>query len=201
MLAAPTSCTRSEDTAGYWLPTLKWNGADLQAHRAVFYYRAGGKDHTRVKPFGADLRVINASRITWSCGTKDAAAGTKTPPEQCGGGVLGLRIIFPDCSNGKTDSADHRSHMARSVLKRDGKQRCPRTHPIPVPTLTINANFRIPTTQGKVTLSSGGASTMHADFWNTWDQQALDALVERCINGVPPSEPRPEECRAPTASA
>ena len=201
MLAAPTSCTRSEDTAGYWLPTLKWNGANLQAHRAVFYYRAGGKDHTRVKPFGADLRVINASRITWSCGTKDAAAGTKTPPTQCGGGVLGLRIIFPDCSNGKTDSADHRSHMARSVLKRDGKRRCPSTHPVPVPTLTINANFAIPTTPGKVTLSSGSASTMHSDFWNTWDQQALDALVERCINGVPPSEPRPEECRAPTASA
>jgi hypothetical protein len=200
MLAEPTSCTRSEDRAGYWFPTLKWNGNNLQAHRAVFYYRAGGKDHTRVEPFGADLRVINASRITWSCGTKDAAAGTKTPPTQCGGGVLGLRIVFPDCSNGKTDSADHRSHMARSV-KSDGKRRCPRTHPIPVPTLTVNANFRIPTTPGKVTLSSGGASTMHADFWNTWAQQALDALVERCINGVPPSEPRPEECRAPTASA
>jgi hypothetical protein len=201
MLAAPTSCTRPEDTAGYWLPTVKWNGDDLQAHRAVFYYRAGGKDHTRVEPFVADLRVINASRITWSCGTKDAAAGTKTPPTQCGGGVLGLRIVFPDCSNGRTDSADHKSHMTRSVPKSDGTRRCPSTHPVPVPTLTVNANFRIPTTPGKVTLSSGGASTMHADFWNTWDQQALDALVERCINGVPPSEPRPDECRAPTASA
>ncbi len=201
MLAAPTSCTRSEDTAGYWFPTLKWNGADLQAHRAVFYYRAGRKDHTQVEPFVADLRVINASRITWSCGTKDAAAGTKTPPRQCGGSVLGLRIVFPDCSNGKTDSADHRSHMARSVLRSDGKRRCPRTHPIPVPTLTVNANFRVPTTTGKVTLSSGGASTMHADFWNTWDQRALAALVERCINDVPPSEPRPEECQAPSASA
>ena len=201
MLTAPTSCTRPEDTAGYWFPTVKWNGKNLQAHRAVFYYRAGGKDHTRVKPFGADLRMINGSSITWSCGTKDGAAGTPTPPTRCESGVLGLRIIFPDCSNGEPDSADHKSHMARSVMKSDGKRGCPSTHPIPVPTLTVNANFAIPTTPGEVTLSSGSASSVHADFWNTWDQQALDALVERCINSVPPSEPRPEECRAPTAAA
>ena len=200
MLAEPTSCTRPEDTAGYWIPTVKWNGDDLQAHRAVFYYRAGGKDHTRVKAFVANLRVINASRISWYCGSEDGKVGSATPPTQCGGGVLGVRIVFPDCSNGKIDSADHKAHMARSV-KSDGGRRCPSTHAVAVPTLTINANFAIPTAPGKVTLSSGSASTMHSDFWNTWDQQALDGLVKRCINAVPPSEPRPEECRAPTASA
>ena len=83
MLAAPTTCTRPKDTDGYWFPTLKWNGNNLKAYRAVFYYRAGRKDHTRVEPFAADLRVINASRITWSCGVKDGAAGTSTPPTQC----------------------------------------------------------------------------------------------------------------------
>src|SRR4028118_583868 len=136
MLAAPTSCTRPEDTAGYWFPTVKWNGAALKASRAVFYYRAGRKDHTRVEPFAADLRVINASRITWSCGTEDAAAGTKTPPTQCAGGVLGVRIVFPDCSNGKTDSADHRSHMASSVPKSDGTRRGPGTPHAPAAQLT-----------------------------------------------------------------
>jgi hypothetical protein len=121
--------------------------------------------------------------------------------------VLGVRIVFPDCvaknSSGgqKLDSADHKSHMARSVRKSDGGRRCPSTHPIPVPTLTINANFAIPTTSGKVTLSSGPASSMHADFWNTWDQAALKRLVVECINNVPPGEPRPEGCRAPTATA
>ena len=79
MLAAATSCTRPEDTAGYWFPTLKWNGKNLKAYRAVFYYRAGRKDHTRVEPFAADLRVINASRITWSCGVKDGARRARHP--------------------------------------------------------------------------------------------------------------------------
>ena len=201
-----TSCTRPEDKAGYWLPTVKWNGQDTQAFRGVFYYRAGGKDHTKVKPFAKNLKVINATRITWRCGIADEGASTTTPPTQCTGGVLGLRIVFPDCvakdPNGRQllDSADHKSHMARSVL-RDGTRRCPNSHPIPVPTLTINANFNIPTTTGEVTLSSGDVSSMHADFWNTWNQAGLEHLVQSCINEVAPSEPRPEECRAPTATA
>ena len=207
MIASTTTCTRPEDTAGYWIPTVKWNGKNLQAFRAVFYYRAGGKDHTQVDPFAANLKVINATSITWRCGIGDEGGGGTTPPTRCTGGVLGVRIVFPGCvavdPNGQQllDSADHKSHMARSVLRSDGTRGCPDSHPISVPVLTINANFNIPTTTGKVTLSSGDASTMHADFWNTWNQAMLEHLVQRCINEVPASEPRPEECRAPTATA
>ena len=207
MIASTTICSRPEDTAGYWIPTVKWNGQDTQAFRGVFYYRAGGKDHTKVKSFAKNLKVINATRITWRCGIADEGGGGTTPPTQCASGVLGLRIIFPDCvakdSNGRQllDSADHKSHMAQSVVGSDGTRKCPRSHPIPVPTLTINANFNIPTTTGEVTLSSGDASSMHADFWNTWNQTTLQQLVQSCINDVAPSEPRPEECRAPTATA
>jgi hypothetical protein len=206
MIAATTTCTRPEDTAGYWIPTVKWNNKDQKAFRAVFYYRAGGKDYTQVKPFDADLKVINSARITWRCGISDNGTGSATPPTRCTNGVLGVRIIFPDCvaadSNGQQvlDSADHKEHMVRSVLPSDSTTRqCPDMHPIPVPTLTVNANFNIPTTSGTVTLSSGDASTMHADFWNTWDQPTLDYLVKHCINEVPPMDPRPPECRAPSA--
>jgi hypothetical protein len=137
-----------------------------------------------------------------------------------------LRIIFPDCvakdASGAQvrDSDDHRSHMARSKAQGDGTRVCPSNYPIPVPTLTINANFPMPTTSGTVSLSSDqpgdppGAS-IHTDFWNTWNQDAplklnptdgrsyggLNALVKHCINEVPPTSPRPTECRAPTATA
>jgi hypothetical protein len=121
------------------------------------------------------------------------------------------------------DSPDHRLHMTRSKPQNDGTRACPSTHPIPVPTLTINANFPMPTTSGQVTLSSDDehpgdppGSSMHTDFWNTWDQDrpwsetggddgrhfgGLKALVENCRNAVPPTKPRPEQCRAPTATA
>jgi len=189
----------------------------------------GDKDYRTVQPFAKDLRIIadkgvNGARVRWYCGSggsNDDKAGSPDPPTQCSGGVLGLRIIFPDCvaeeSPGvqKLDSDDHRSHMARSKPLDNGSRGCPSTHPIPVPTLTINANFPMPTTSGTVTLSSGDASTIHTDFWNTWDQDAalnlnppdgrsyggLNALVKHCINEVPPTSPRPTECRAPTATA
>ena len=111
-----------------------------------------------------------------------------------------MRIVFPDCSNGQLDSADHRAHMARSVLQSNGTRSCPDTHPILVPTLTLNANFPIPKTSGRVTLSSGAVSTMHADFWNTWDQTELERLVVECINEGSPGT-HPLECRSPTGKA
>jgi hypothetical protein len=204
LLAAPegTTCTRPEDEAAYWIPTVYWNGVELESNRAVFYYRAGGKNHTTVQPFPAGLKVVPNTHIRWRCGRTDNGGGTKQPPRQCDNGELGVRIAFPDCSNGSTDSADHRSHMAYS-RKRDGKVRCPRSHPTPVPSLTMNVTFPIPAgKKGQVTLSSDhhdepGGSTMHADFFNAWDQAALSELVVRCINNVPPWKPRPPECQAP----
>jgi hypothetical protein len=233
-----TTCSRPEDTAGYWTPTVSWidqkGTQTLTANRAVFYYRAGDKDYKTVQPFAKDLRIIadkdvNGARIRWYCGSggsNDDKSGSPDPPTRCSGGVLGLRIVFPDCvaknsSGGQvTDSSDHRSHMARSKAQGDGTRKCPSAYPIPVPTLTINANFPMPTTSGTVSLSSdqpGDApgSSIHTDFWNTWNQDAplnlkppdgrsyggLNALVKHCINEVPPTSTRPTECRAPTASS
>ena len=34
-----------------------------------------------------------------------------------------------------------------------------------------------------VTLSSGSPYTLHADFWNAWDQARLVHLVDYCVNG------------------
>jgi hypothetical protein len=194
LLAAGTTCSRSADKAAYWMPTVKWNGNTLDSNRAVFYYRAGGKDHKKVKPFPAGLKVVtpHGKEVSWRCGQRTTRKG---PPSHCSSGTLGVRIIFPDCSNGKLDSANHMAHMAYS-RPIDGKPRCPRSHPISVPVLTMNVTFSLPTARGPVRLSSGKPSTMHADFFNVWRQKALGHLVWRCINNVLPSHPRPAECRA-----
>jgi hypothetical protein len=197
LLAAGTTCTRPNDTAAYWIPTVSWNGEELYSNRAVFYYRAGGKNHTQVRAHPARLKVIAASEkhISWRCGRIDNGGGTRKPPTRCDNGELGVRIVFPDCSNGKIDSADHRSHMAYS-RPIDGKVRCPKSYPRPVPVLTMNVTFPIPARErGKVTVSSA-PMPMHADFFNAWNQEVLAALVKRCINNVPPWKPRPKECRA-----
>lgn len=204
LLGQETTCTRPEDTAAYWLPTVSWGGVEVDSNRAVFYYRAGGKDHKKVKPFPAGLKIIagNEKRVTWRCGRLDNGGGSQNPPSGCDNGELGVRVIFPDCldvaRNGEPlldNERDHRSHMAYS-RRIDGRVRCPRSHPRPVPVLTMNVTFDLPEPSGQVTLSSGGASTMHADFFNAWDQEELDRLVVNCINKVSPSKPRPDDCQA-----
>jgi hypothetical protein len=194
LLAAGTTCTRVADKAGYWMPTVTWNGETLDSNRAVFYYRAGGKDHTKVKPFPAALKVVTpyGKKVSWRCGR---GGEEKKPPSRCSSRTLGVRIIFPDCSNGKLDSYNHRAHMAYS-RRIDGEVRCPRSHPTSVPVLTMNVTFPLPTSRGPLRLSSGKPSTLHADFFNAWRQGTLGHLVWRCINKVPPSKPRPAECRA-----
>jgi hypothetical protein len=258
---ARTTCSRPEDTAGYWIPTVSWKDSTgklttLQANRGVFYYRAGLKNYRTVQPFAPDLRDINADRITWFCGINDDGVGSATPPTRCSGGVLSLKIVFPDCvakgdlsdpnlqpvpstSNYRAgekidpdtgqvidpetgqviDSPDHESHMVKSKLQ-NGARVCPSAYPIPVPTLTVNISFPMPTTSGTVVLSSDQpadppGSSIHVDLWNTWNQDAplnlnpsdgrsyggLKALVKHCINEVPPDQTRPLECRAPTATS
>ena len=113
-----------------------------------------------------------------------------------------VRTKFPDClavgANGRPlrDSVDHRSHMVDAVLQANGERQCPSTHPYAVPPLQIIAQFPIPTTRGKPMLSSGEYSTMHADFFNAWDQPALKDLVNRCINAGPftATNPKPQDC-------
>jgi hypothetical protein len=54
---------------------------------------------------------------------------------------------------------------------------------VPVPALTLVLVY--PITDGTtVSLSSGAARTLHADFWNTWDQAALESLTQMCIVGA-----------------
>ena len=191
MLKAGTTCTRPLDTAGYWMPTLRWNGQIIKPDRAVFYYRAGGKDHKKVEPFEGGLKMITDSHIKWRCGRGN---NSDRAPKRCSNNVLGVRFTFPDCSNGKLDSHDHMAHMAYSE-RIHGEIRCPRSHPISVPVLTMNVTFPLPTSRGPVRLSSGGPATAHADFFNAWNQGELKRLVSECINDVGPSHPRPTGCK------
>ena len=58
------------------------------------------------------------------------------------------------------DSPEHEEHMVRSLLRNNGTTRvCPSTHPIPVPTLTVNISFPMPTTSGTVVLPQTNRDT------------------------------------------
>ena len=196
----PRPGTTFGDTAAYWIPKVSWTDSRrttaLKANQTFFYYRAGLKDPADVKPYPAGLKVVTVQgkNVEWRC---QNGTWSTTPPTQCSNGKLVVRIFFPDClavdSSGQpvVDSADHRMHMVDA-----GSAGCPPSHPYPVPRLQTNFQFPIPTTRGKVKLSSGVYSTMHADFFKAWQEGKLEDLVARCINAGPFSatNAKPQDC-------
>ncbi|HSK86159.1 MAG TPA: DUF1996 domain-containing protein [Rubrobacter sp.] len=206
--AGGTTCTdHPEDTAAYWIPKVSWTDSrgtttKLTASQTRFYYRLGAKSpNVDVQPHPAGLKIVTlqGKNVEWRCFN---GTWSTTPPTQCSNGKLVVRVKFPDClakdSNGPLlDSADHRSHMVDAVQPASGgKATCPSTHPIPVPRLQTNVEFPIPTTRGKPKLSSGAYSTMHADFFNAWQEGVLEDLVARCINAGPftATNSKPADC-------
>lgn len=157
MIAGATTCSTVNDTAGYWTPTvIAANGTVLRAKTILIYYRGEAGQVTQAFP--ADLRIVS-----------DNFAVGPNPAN--------LIVKFPECWDGvNLDSPDHRSHMAF-----DSHNVCPASHPVRVPEITEVFRYPVNISTGYV-LSSGDFSTGHADFWNTWDQAALEALVDRCLN-------------------
>jgi hypothetical protein len=219
--AGGTTCDDPGDTAAYWAPTLSWTDSSGTTERTAsitrFYYRLGGKSpNVPVNPHPAGLKIVTVQgkNVQWRC--MNTGTWSTKPPSRCDNGKLVVRIMFPDClavvagSNPMkplTDTADdpsrfptndHRSHMVDSVRPENAlKDKCPSTHPYPVPMLQTNIEFPIPPgTRGTVKLSSGAYSTMHADFFNAWDQARLEHLVDTCLNNEPftTTNPKPDEC-------
>ena len=197
-----TTCNHAGDDSAYWAPTLYAGGKPVPPREVTIYYSR--LTAAPVKPFPAGLVMVagnshavspqRASVTSWECEQLKSRAyaprnrpplameATSTPTTgaasvHCTAPTsLELVVRFPNCSNGKLDSADHKSHMAYSV-----GGRCPASHPIPVP--EIKLVFRYPRIDSSdLFLASGGLYSGHADFMNGWNKTALTKLVDGCLN-------------------
>lgn len=189
LLAGFSSCGLAKDTGAYWVPAAYGTGTLLDPKDADFYYRVV-TDPAELQPFPAGLRIIagdgraaaaqSKKVVYWDCenGGDDT---NRTSPVDCGSGIVSAHVRFPDCWNGVgLDSADHKSHMAYSVDGPGTYRVCPTTHPVPVPRLIYKLEW--PLHDGsRLTLASGSAFTLHADFVNSWDQRELERLVRDCL--------------------
>jgi hypothetical protein len=119
------------------------------------------------------------------------------------GSHLGAVISAPDCWNGRDlDSPDHRSHLAYPSYGSWGYLRCPATHPYVIPTFTLGVWYTVDDdldrsgtwTEGVThtwflssDMSSDGSmvrpgTTLHADYMEAWDDDALRRWHNGCIN-------------------
>jgi hypothetical protein len=189
LLAAGTTCQRPGDTAAYWVPTLFRDGEAVEPLGATIYYRR--RTIERVSPFPQGLRMIagNAKatsfqsfRVTfWNCGAAAGIPLSSEPPDCPDLQATGLRlhVTFPSCWDGQNlDSPDHKSHMAYP----EGR-RCPATHPVEVPAISLIVRYPVWDDSG-LELASGGVLSGHADFFNAWNQKALTRLVDGCLNAL-----------------
>ena len=182
----PTTCDKTVDTAAYWQPTLYDHDVAVRPRSMQAYYRAAphvDPQLVRRFPFGLAMIAGNAEATRpqrgdaagWTCGARPDLAAT--PPDCPGTAPLHLVLTFPDCWDGvHRDRPDHRDHVAYSA---DG--RCPATHPVHVPQLTVAVTFPVTGTGHELRLASGPTVSAHGDFLNAWDPAGLEREIVQCI--------------------
>lgn len=211
MLMAGTTCDPLPDLSAYWVPTLYT--ADNQVipiEKATIYYTVEIDDKDSLQPFPVGLTVIagsakaatppNPGYFKWSCEGENLSSTTDFVICPVGS-KLEMLLDFADCWDGlQLDSADHKSHMAYSSA-----HACPATHPVAVPRLQFKLKYASTGVAG-MKLSSGPAYTMHGDFVNAWDVDALAnrmnclyTLTKCGVEGYPDNAPVATVTSTPTS--
>ncbi len=202
-MTAATSVCPSGDTAGYWAPALFRNGVKVDPHgpstRQQFYYRDNNVPAgSPIVPFPPDFRMVignphattlaeaNAAGVEiggeqyWGC-SDNSEIGKATAPIDCPTGVIALHIGFPNCWNGVKVSGDQ---IAAGTLRYPVRGVCPAGFTTILPRLIERFEYPVGPSSAGITLSSGSVYSIHADFWNTWQQSSLERLVTLCLDGL-----------------
>lgn len=192
--------------SAYWIPSLinTETNAPIKPNESVWYYKTQyivPKTMITVPPKG--LRFIAGDMkskvkqadyiVDFKChdkgNTREWGQGQTIPA--CGAGnVLSMGIYAPQCWDGKNlDSPDHMAHMAYASWTYSTANKCPTTHPVPIPKLSLNIYWNIDT-NAKVRLSSdnyaydgnNAGHSAHADWINGWQTDIMGSIVKNCLN-------------------
>ena len=143
--------------------------------------------------------------VKWFCGAaKKLATGTpvSTHPYDCtryartNPFVDGLvaKVDFPNCWNGIGLERSDVTYALHGFV--EPGEPCPEGFEHALPRLILRIHFgfmdpclgakpcrwdRAPEENIKLSLSSGGYVTYHADFWNAWQQRRLDHFIQVCL--------------------
>ncbi len=194
MLAGMAKCKDENDTAGYWAPTGYLNGVQITPRVMRIYYLDQPNQTVETIPPGLEMIGGNKEatspaenpHVHWSCGaTRDVRTPRMDQPYDCTpwagyrfvDGVVGV-VDMPNCWDGlglRPENVTYKVDVA-----------CPAGFPHVLPRLSQRVHFGImnplnPDGSVALSLASGPYYTLHSDFWNTWQQERLDQLVENCL--------------------
>jgi len=189
-IAQGTTCTFAGDTAAYWVPTLRKPDGTLVPAKVTVYYDRMAQPITAFPPdfgmvWGSVRGVFNPqprSYYGWNC-VNTAPLQPTFAGLHCAGGneVVTFRGFSPFCWDGVNPGVRNYADHVFYPTNYPTNVNCP-AGSIALPRLRVNFNFQTTNADG-YTLSSDamagvtdGASA-HTDFWSTWDQPSLEALV------------------------
>jgi hypothetical protein len=190
--AATTTCAPKQDHSAYWVPTMYQNGKVVDPTGITVYYGSRLKDPSKTQPFPAGFKMITGSATTQTDtpdhqGNHFWCAGIGGEVGRTADGVMPIcaptanlvrQVTFPDCWDGvHLDSPDHKSHVSDMV-----NGACPAAFPVPIPSISFVIGYPLDTDTSGITLASGTTFSMHADFFNAWDDDALAARVRNCLD-------------------
>jgi Domain of unknown function (DUF1996) len=188
--ATATTCNPKDDRSGYWIPTLYQNGVVVDPDEVTVYYGSRLKDPSKTQPFPTGLRMITGDPTKQSDpqGNHFWCAGIGGEVGRTGDGAFPVcaptahlvrQITFADCWDGQhLDSPNHRDHVANG----NHLGQCPTSHPVPIPSVSFVISYQLSANTEGITLSSGNAVSMHGDFFNAWDEEALASRVRNCLD-------------------
>ncbi len=156
------------------------------------YYRS--RVGVLVQPFPQDLRMVAGGdtlnppyaggvqgSLSYSC--VDSGPYYASPPLCPGKNGVGMNVHFPDCLlSTAVLGVDNSANMVYST------KLCPAGY-IQLPRLSLHIRFAAGTggpgwgTDADFMKGMTNGESLHADFWNTWNQSVLAGLVTRCLNG------------------
>ena len=183
VLAADTSCDQRRDTASYWAPALldrRGQGCRAAAASRPTTDPGSGVDPADVVAYpegimiiggdstSTDVAVDRRRRVVVWHRRRSRARHRRSAPT---GRRCGCIVTFPDCWDG-----NRLTTFGSSAHVRYSDGRCPDSHPVAMPQLTIGIDYP-PVDPDGLSLASGGIETAHADFWNVWDQDKLEGEV------------------------
>ncbi|WP_100643151.1 DUF1996 domain-containing protein [Alteromonas facilis] len=145
--------------------------------------------------------------VRWHCqswGSSDAQnpRWSASIPECEAPDRVRMDIFFPSCWDGvNLDSDDHQSHLAYPADQ--GGQlgmACPESHPVPIirvsfhyafgvtpevydPATKSSAGWRLASDMYEVSENSPGGLSLHADWFNAWQPEILQTIIDICIQG------------------
>ena len=194
--------------SSYWVPDLKvrngnWVGdkpLDVNVTQLAAYYKKGASsiDPRAVNPFPSGLKMVIRDRnngktnVKWYCSGPNGEGNNgifRERPYDCDTATpykyVTARITFPQCGDGRLDSADHISHMVYA-----GDNGCPKDHPRVFPRLFIHAkyatpfgaNSRLAIAQGEDPTHADPGTGFHADYFEAWQPGTLQFFVRDCIH-------------------